>query len=241
MDRNCLHIPIDYAARPPFRLLEQSVGGPMANAAILSLWRELAYASETAPRVGFISGSQMGILAEDWRERIPGLVEKLVATGWLEGAEGGYFCAGFARDNQHLSPYKKTLAGLGGDGRALKLLRERTEIEAMKQQGLFQDEDIFQREDGTRMDGAERARVTLLIKLLDNCVERRPRLTSEFTAGLVASAARALASRTDEDIDRFARWLLGLRKNPHPSVPAHTESILEKFPALYGLFEELGG
>ncbi|MBI4661855.1 MAG: hypothetical protein HY735_23795 [Verrucomicrobia bacterium] len=65
MDKKCLQIPVDFASRTEFRLLERAIGKPGAAAVLfLYLWRALAYAVENG-RLGALSRDQAVLLTED--------------------------------------------------------------------------------------------------------------------------------------------------------------------------------
>lgn len=79
MESLCIHIPVDFASRIEFRLLEKQIGRLHAAAIALFLFKTLAYAARSShrsgtpnsqelnQRVGFLSDTQMELLEEEVR------------------------------------------------------------------------------------------------------------------------------------------------------------------------------
>lgn len=232
----CLNIPLDFRSRTPFRVLRRALtrdgdaegGAVRAAGLVLLLTGELGYAAEKHP-VGFVPEPQMRLFLED----LPDLPEALSALTapdcYLQAAEGGWVCPDFAACNRHLAPGHMTLQQQGGHARAIKYKRDEAE-RAAQQQSLLIDREVYLRPtDGTAMDSEEINRVMTIIKLFDNVLKRRARLTNEFSQGLVQDAWRVRQEYSDADINAVASWLNAKAVEGHPSLPANTETLLRTF------------
>ncbi|MBI4661807.1 MAG: hypothetical protein HY735_23540, partial [Verrucomicrobia bacterium] len=156
MDKKCLQIPVDFASRTEFRLLERAIGKPGAAAVLLLyLWRALAYAAENA-RLGSLSCDQATLLAEDVAflglENPISLLTAL--NGFLVPDGDGFFCPLFAADNKQLSPNFVPIQRQGGLARGVVMKRRSLEGVA-QQQSLLLDPALFKRPDGSQMSPEE--------------------------------------------------------------------------------------
>ncbi|MBI4663598.1 MAG: hypothetical protein HY735_32760 [Verrucomicrobia bacterium] len=232
MDKKCLQIPVDFASRTEFRLLERAVEKPgAATVLFLYLWRAVAYAAENG-RLGSLSRDEAALLAED--TAFLGLenpISLLTApNGFLVSDGDGYFCPLFAADNKALSPNFVPIQRQGGLARGVVMKRRSLEGVA-QQQSLLLDPALFKRPDGNPMSPDEINRAIMLIKLLDGYLGRRARLNSEFSPGLVADAYRADRAYSEDTINRFCSWLYVQRQSHagHPGLPETTEQVLHDF------------
>lgn len=159
-------------------------------------------------------------------EALPALT---APDSYLQEAEGGWVCPEFAALNRQLAPGHMTLQQQGGHARAIKYKRDEAERTA-QQQSLLIDREVYLRPtDGTAMDSEEINRVMTIIKLFDNVLKRRARLTNEYSQGLVQDAWRVRQEHTDADINTVASWLNAKMVEGHPSLPPNTETLLRTF------------
>lgn len=232
MDKKCLQIPVDFASRTEFRLLERAIGKPGAAAVLfLYLWRALAYSAENG-RLGLLSRDQAVLLADDvaFLELQNPVALLSTPNGFLVPDADGYFCPLFAADNRHLSPNFVPIQRQGGLARGVVMKRRALEGVA-QQQSLLLNPALFRRPDGSSMSPDEINRAIMLIKLLDGYLGRRARLNSEFSAGLIADAYRADRAYSEDTINRFCSWLYVQRQSHigHPGLPETTEQVLHDF------------
>jgi len=232
MDRKCLQIPVDFASRTEFRLLERAIGKPgVAAVLFLYLWRALAYAAENG-RPGALSRDQSVLLAEDlaFLELQDPIALLTTPNGFLVLEGDGYFCPLFSAANKHLASDFVPIQRKGGLARGVVMKRRSLEGVA-QQQSLLLDPALFKRPDRSPMSPDEINRAIMLIKLLGGYLGRRARLNSESSPGLIADAHRADRAYSEDTINRFCSWLYVQRQSHagHPGLPETTEQVLHDF------------
>jgi hypothetical protein len=209
----------------------------IALAMTIRLFVDLAYLAQATNRPGWLTNDGAGLYAQSLEPLFGDGAEPvalMTESGWLKAQDDGWFCERFARLNGHLAGnYVKKEVRMAA---ASEVSRNKNRIaqEAM-QQAMLLPPEIYKRRDGSNLVGQEIDQVLVVIKTVDNCLQKRERRTASFTESLIADAAEVIAKHKREELVKFYEWLILNRNNP--LVPQTTEQILaeEEFARLWTL------
>lgn len=232
MDK-CLHLPLDFAGRHEFRMLERKVGFHTALAAFLTLWRALGYAAESH-RPGFLNRDQAVLLEEDL-ERIGIESQVPCPKSQVEEAAGGAPAAATGAGALPSIPPERWLNRLEpmlrseGDGYFCPMF-------AAENQHLGSSHVPIQKLGGvTKGVNLQRRQLEKAVQqqslLLDASLFRRPHDGEPMSAGEVNSAIM-LVKLLDGYLGRRARlnseFTQGLIADAYKVVRHHDEAIINR-------------
>ncbi|HEX3800274.1 MAG TPA: hypothetical protein VH413_16380 [Verrucomicrobiae bacterium] len=239
-----IKITADLESLPEFRLLNHAIdsarnkndGSVVALAMVVRLYRELAYHAQTTNRAGWLNRPGVILFGNSCLTWFGDLeaVKLLEESGWLKKeAEGnGYLCESFARLNANLASDFRSREEKGAMASALSRNRHRISHEAHQQASLLPAE-IYRRENGTVIEQPKIIRLHTVIKTIDYALKLPSRSGTSYTPGLIADAAAAVESRTEEEMREFYLWLAMNRENP--AVPKTAEQILANFSGVFAM------
>ncbi len=248
-----LQIPLDFERLPEFRILVNALRSRVpagkevdqrtleANAVFvwIRLYVELALLAKSTNRPGYLNfeGRQ---LFESTLEPLFGedcnptqlLTDAKVLEHRGEGDQLEWFCPRFAQLNPHFAGDFVTKEKRGNV--LSQLARsERNIAHEANAQAMLLSPDVFRKPDGTAMNDAEIQRAMMLIRRLDNCLQKPSRRKTEFGEGLIADAFTVSNAAKPEDLRAFYFWLMNHRH--HPSVPQSAEGVLSRFEELMAM------
>lgn len=243
-DRETFHFPKDFQSRPEFRFLESEIGFQTACAAVMLIWRELAYLAEIQ-RLGFLRTDQATrIIEREFKkpdgtafERDP--IAVLVRATILLQCEDGYECRSFATHNRHLAADAINGSHKGAFFSSLKSKRATADREAREQANGF-IRARFVRPNAEPMSDEEMRRTIMMVKLIDNIYGRPPRPPGEFTPGLINDAYLASGKHSQELINGVCYILATKWRRMDSGIPMRTEEALREFDHLVKQFGRIG-
>lgn len=236
-----INIPLDFEGTPEFWKLKAAlcklrgkqgltdkIPEPQIHSIAIYLWVKLwvvlGYQARSTNRPGWLSplGEQM------LREAVPLFGDDcslmgVLSDNLLRPVEDGWQCDLFAALNAHTSGDYKSAQKVGNLRSRLNAQRKNINAAAMMQAQLLPPE-VFKKRDGTPMSASESERCTVLVMTLDRCLRQRPRRTGEFTPGLMADAAAAIASCDAEGLQAVYYWVT--ERRDHPATPKTAEEVL---------------
>lgn len=232
--------------KPHARAIEQSAAWLW-----LRLWVSLGYLAQSTNRPGYLAADGLRRLTESMEPVFSDadLVRDLLTRGStpllrkVEGAApphpalspgGGegteeYFCALFARSNEHLAGNHLPAHKRGNIRSRLSAAKNLIAADADAQAMLLPPE-IFRLRDGRPMAPATVQRAMVVIMTLDRCLKAPPRPQHSYTEGLLADAGEVVLRDLGEALQQFYYWVA--ENKDHPRVPKATEEILRDFDRL---------
>lgn len=204
------------------------VGGDWAKVRVIifELWENLTWSLESTGAAGYLSDADAFIFAQNLCIPIPNLIDKLVASGWLERQRGGAYCAVYSYYNKNLDA--SYLAD--DDTTSFGTFKASQEILTSAAYSVLEQADplIWLNEDGTKRTPEAMRRCILLVKTLDSILGLGRRRPAEFDVGLVQSASR-LCNAHPADYIEVVLLRLFQKKGTALGFPKRTSYILENF------------
>ena len=209
----------------------QAIGREGALFLVTQLFLDLARLAENPEaRPGFLPEAAAPRLREHCGRYAGRALEALVSSRWLAATDGGWFCARFARENQHLATGDPMLnmRRQGAAGRDFDRRQKMIEKENCYLAELI-PATFFDTPNG-RMEPPQVRRCLNLIRNVDYALGRPLRTAQQITEGLIQTAYNQVVSRlTDEQMRKGCLRLKAQAGNGNPAFERTTEEIIEKF------------
>jgi hypothetical protein len=148
-----------------------------------------------------------------------------------------YVCPLFAKYNQHLAGNFKPAHLKGNVISRLNAAMKNIPGEAHQQMDLLSKE-IFRKQDNSEMNEAEKMGALVMIKTLDRCLMKQQRATSEFGAGILATACSILERHDKQKVRTFYLWLANHYEEP--AIPQTADEILADFDRIFAMAQQSG-
>lgn len=237
LQRNRIQFPVDFLGDPRVRTVAKLIGPDRAAFVVVSLFCDLAYQASIGSPLGVLSPKARGTLLDSmldaWKIADPAVdpgqlaasAERALREAEIvsDGAGGGWQCPWFAGLNPHMDPAWMPAHEKGGAA-TKEALRKKRERAAAGQQAELLPSDTMARPDGTPMPPEEKERVTMLIRLADNALGRKERLSSGYGRPLVLDAIHLVDTETEQMLEETLAWVSEHRQLD--TVPANAEQLL---------------